>query len=211
MPEYIRRKRFRPYRKGIPSAFLPLVMALGLTIGFFKLISSELRPVIQTTAVSQTMNLISITVAGAVDDCLTTEGFQYSDFITTETGSDGTIISLTGRVAECSRFKRCVIESVSTRLEDIPSDELAIPIGNLTGNLLFSGLGPDIRVNIHAVGDIVATYSNSFTAAGVNQTHHGVYLDITATVHLLIPGEMIPVTVTDRMLLDLKTCVSLSE
>ncbi len=199
MPRYIRRWAFRPRRRGMPPVLLPLLVAAGLTIGFFSLLSSQLRPLIETMAVSKATNLISTTVTAAVDDCLTEEGMDYSRFIELVTDETGRIVSLSGRPAESSRFRRQVVERITARLKDIPKEELGIPLGNLTGRLLLSGIGPDVRVEIQAVGDIVTKYSNSFTAAGVNQTLHGIYLDISATVYLLIPGEVIPVTVEDSV------------
>lgn len=183
----------------MPPVLLPLLVAAGLTISFFSLLSSQLRPLIETMAVSKATNLISTTVTAAVDDCLTEEGMDYSSFIELVTDETGRIVSLSGRPAESSRFRRQVVERITARLKDIPKEELGIPLGNLTGRLLLSGIGPDVRVEIQAVGDIVTKYSNSFTAAGVNQTLHGIYLDISATVYLLIPGEVIPVTVEDSV------------
>ena len=76
---------------------------------------------------------------------------------------------------------------------------LAIPLGNLTGIVLFSALGPSVRVRVQSVGDVKTAYENEFTSAGVNQTKHSIYLNTEVTVYLLIPGEIIPVTVQERV------------
>lgn len=199
MPGRFQRRVFRPHTKGIPSFVVPVLVAVLLCVCFFYYFSTELRPIIETVAVSRATNLISSEISGTVDDCISASGLQYSDFISMEKNANGDVTSLTGRPAESNRFKRQVIEEISSSLNEISAGELAIPIGNLTGNLLLSGLGPEIRVSVHTIGEITATYRSSFAAAGVNQTHHGIYLDITATVHLLIPGEIISVTVTDSI------------
>jgi len=199
MSGFMRRRAFRPYRKGIPPILLPVFVALVLCAAFFKLVSSELRPVIETVAVSRATNLISMKIGSAVDDCLLETEMTYADFITMEVNETGGIASLSGRPAETSRFKRQVIETITGQLNCVSSEELDIPIGNLTGSIFLSGLGPEIRVEVYTIGEVTATYRNSFVAAGVNQTHHGVYLDIVATVHLLIPGEIIPVTVSEQI------------
>lgn len=199
MHRYLRRKKFRPYRRGIPPIIVPILIALGLSAGFFRLVSLELRPIIETVAVSQSTNLISELVSGAVDECLSERQMGYSDFITMETAPNGKVLSLTGRPGESSSFKRLVTERIAARLNNISLGELDIPIGNLTGSIFLTGFGPEIRVKVYSIGEVTATYSNSFSAAGVNQTHHGVYLNIAVTIHLLIPGEIIPVTVTDQI------------
>ncbi|MDE6280627.1 MAG: sporulation protein YunB, partial [Oscillospiraceae bacterium] len=56
-----------------------------------------------------------------------------------------------------------------------------------------------VRVRVDSVGEVIADYTNSFTSAGVNQTLHRVCLDITATIYLFLPGEVLPVTVSSSV------------
>lgn len=199
MPRYLRRRAFRPRRRGVPPVLPPLLIAAVAAICFFGLVSARLRPMIKAMAVSKATNLISAAVSGAVDDCLTREGLDYDDFITLTTDGAGKIVSLTGKPAEGSRFRRQVVSDLAECLETISPEEFGIPLGTLTNRLLLSGLGPDVRVKIQSIGDMTAEYSNSFSAAGVNQTLHSIYLDVTVTVYLLIPGEIVPVTVEDSV------------
>lgn len=199
MPRAVWRRNFRPYRRGIPPFLLPVFLALVLSIAFFRLVAAELRPVIETVSVSRCTNLISTLISSTVDECLSEQQMEYSNFITTETDQNGNIISLSNDPVTSSRFKNLVTARIAEELDRISADDLDIPIGNLTGSIFLAGLGPDIRVKIYTVGEVTVAYSHSFVSAGVNQTLHGVYLEITATVHLLIPGEVIPVTVTDRV------------
>lgn len=199
MPRTVWRRNFRPYRKGIPPLLLPVLVALALSIAFFRFVSAQLRPIIETVSVSRATNLISTLISGTVDECLSEQQMEYSNFITTEMDQNGNIISLSNNPAASSRFKNLVTARIAEELNCVSADGLNVPIGNLTGSIFLTGFGPDIRVKIYTVGEVTAIYTNSFVSAGVNQTLHGVYLEITATVHLLIPGEIIPVTVTDRV------------
>jgi len=199
MPIPVRRKRFRPYRRGFPRMLLPVCVAAVLSVTFFLIISSELRPLVETVTVSRSANLISSLISSAVDDCLSDEQMEYADFVTVDTDDMGKILSLSGKPAESSRFKRLVIDRIVGSVSGISPDDLSVPIGNLSGSVLLSGFGPDIRVRVYTVGEVTATYVNTFSAAGVNQTHHGVYLEVSVTIHLLIPGEIVPVTVNDRI------------
>jgi hypothetical protein len=60
-------------------------------------------------------------------------------------------------------------------------------------------VGPNIRVSVHSVGDVSVVFDNEFTSAGVNQTRHAVYLNVSVTIYLLIPGEIIPVSAEERV------------
>ncbi|HIT32123.1 MAG TPA: sporulation protein YunB [Candidatus Enterenecus stercoripullorum] len=183
----------------MPAWLPPLLIAAGLILLFFVILSSQLRPVIRSMAVSKAANLISSISAAAVDDSLDDLQMEYSSFITMERNSDGSVVSLSGNIQASSRFKRQVVDSLVNRLEHIDGDELGIPIGTLTGRLLLSGLGPEIRVNIQTVGDVTANLESAFSSAGVNQTLHRITLDLTIVIYLVIPGEVVPVTVEERI------------
>ena len=138
-------------------------------------------------------------IDAAVDNCLQENSMSYSDFVTMETDSAGKVTSITSNTAANSRFKRQVVETVTRQLTAMDSDALSVPLGTLTGQPLLSGVGPSVRVNVDSVGEVTADYHNSFTSAGVNQTLHRVCLDITATVYLFLPGEVLPVSVSSSV------------
>ncbi len=186
-------------RGNVPAWLPPLLIATGLILLFFMVLSSQLRPVIRTMAVSKVTNLISSISAAAVDDSLDDLQMEYSSFIIMERNGDGSVVSLSGNIQASSRFKRQVVDSLVNRLENIDADELGIPIGTLTGRLLLSGLGPEIRVNIQTVGDVTANFESSFSNAGVNQTMHRITLELTIIIYLVIPGEVVPVTVEESV------------
>ena len=189
----------RGRRGNVPAWLPPLLIATGLILLFFMVLSSQLRPVIRTMAVGKVTNLISSISAAAVDDSLDDLQMEYSSFIIMERNGDGSVVSLSGNIQASSRFKRQVVDSLVNRLENIDADELGIPIGTLTGRLLLSALGPEIRVNIQTVGDVTANFESSFSNAGVNQTMHRITLELTIIIYLVIPGEVVPVTVEESV------------
>lgn len=195
----LRRRFVRLRQGGIVPILTPILIALVLSLLFIHVINGQLRPILETVAASRASNLMTQVISAAVDDCLTANGMSYTDFVTVETDTMGKVTSLTGNTAENSRFKRQVVDAVMERIESLDGAALSVPLGNLTGQLLLSGWGPTVRVEVYSVGDVAADYSNSFTAAGVNQTRHQIDLDITATVYLFLPGEILPVTVSNTI------------
>lgn len=193
------RRRLVRARRRLPPAVLPLLLTAVVSVVFFQRLSFSLKPLIQTMAVSKATNLISLAISEEMDGSLNEEMLSYQDFISAEKDQAGQVTMLSFQTAESARFKRLITERLAKRLESIEPDVLAIPLGNLTGVLLFSSLGPSVRVQVQSVGDVKTAYENEFTAAGVNQTKHSVYLSLDVTVYLLIPGEIIPVTVQERV------------
>lgn len=186
-------------REGPLAAVLPVGLALALAFLLLGGLNGRLRPVLEAKATSQATNLMTQAIDAAVDNCLQENHLNYADFVTVETDTAGKVTSLTSNTAANSRFKRQVVEAVIRQLSAIDSGALGVPLGSLTGHPLLSGAGPRVRVKVDSVGDVTAGYVNSFDAAGVNQTVHRVSLEITATMRLFLPGEILPVSVTSSV------------
>lgn len=178
------------------ALILGSLVAAGLLL---QNLNSQLLPVLETKASSQAANLITQAINIAVDNCLQENDMSYGDFVTIATDSAGKVTALTSNTAANSRFKRQVVEAVIRQLNGLDSDALGVPLGTLTGQPLLSGAGPCVRVRVDSVGEVTADYANSFTSAGVNQTLHQICLDITATVRLFLPGNIIPVSVSNSV------------
>ena len=68
--------------------------------------------------------------------------------------------------------RRRFSDTVLTRISQVPTGDLSIPIGSLTGSTLLAGRGPRITVRMESVGSSEANFRNAFTSAGINQTQH---------------------------------------
>lgn len=189
---------FRPHRR-FPAAVLPVFLSLALAITFFVSISRRLEPIIRTIATSNTINQISLAINQSAASCLLSEDTKYQDFVDIATDTEGRITSISFRMVEGNQFKKDFITALCNRLDRIESEALSVPLGNLSGILLFSAMGPDIRVSIQSVGDVLAVYENEFIDVGINQTKHMIYIKVSVTVYLTVPGSIIPVTVDDKI------------
>ena len=199
MPVKLKRLSDVLRQEGPLSVVLPVLLALILVCLLLHTLNGKLRPVLETTASSKATNLMVQAIDVAVDNCLQENDMSYRDFVTLGTDSAGKVASITSNTVANSRFRRQVVEAVIRQLGAMDSEELGVPLGTLTGQPLLSGAGPRVRVKVDSVGEVTADYSNTFTSAGVNQTLHRICLDITATVYLFLPGEILPVSVSSSV------------
>ncbi|MDE6261465.1 MAG: sporulation protein YunB [Oscillospiraceae bacterium] len=199
MPVKLKRLSVYLRREGPLTILVPVLAALVLAWLILHTLNGRLRPVLEAAASSRATNLMGQAIDTAVDNCLQENDMNYADFVTMETDSAGKVTSLTSNTAANSRFKRQVVEAVARQLSTLDSDALGVPLGTLTNQPLLTGAGPKVRVKVDSVGEVTADYTNSFTSAGVNQTLHRVCLDITATIYLFLPGEVLPVTVSSSV------------
>ena len=180
-------------------AVLPVLAALLLGGAAVGAVNRRLGPVLEAKASSQATNLMTQAIDAAVDSCLQENGMSYGDFVTITTDGAGKVTALTSNTAANSRFKRQVVEAVTRQLATLDSDGLGIPLGTLTGQPLLSGKGPSVRVRVDSVGEVTAGYDNSFTAAGVNQTLHRIWLEVDVPMTLLLPGGEVEASLHTRL------------
>ena len=192
MPVKIKRLAFYLRQGGAVTVAVPALAALLVSGLLLHVINGRLRPVLEAAASGQATSLMTQAIAIAVDNCLQENSMGYGDFVTIEKDA-------ASNTASNSRFKRQVVEAVTRQLTTLDSGALGVPLGTLSGQALLSGMGPPVRVRVDSVGEITADYVNSFTAAGVNQTLHRVCLEITATIYLFLPGEVLPVSVSSSV------------
>ena len=95
----------------------------------------------------------------------------------------------TARVSNLvNRMQGQITDEILHRLSEVATSELEIPLGTLTGSALLAGRGPSLFVRMQAVGSASAAFRNQFTAAGINQTRHQIFLDVDVYMSILLPG-----------------------
>ena len=74
------------------------------------------------------------------------------------------------------------------QLDTTAQQEVSIRLTTLLGSNIFSGTGPKISVKIQPIGSVKAAYISEFASAGINQTRHRIYLELSCDVYILMPS-----------------------
>lgn len=181
-------------RRRIPPAVLAAVCALLLFAAFLSAVNQRLQPVLETFASSGAKNRVTALVSGAVADCVAQQGFGYADFVQVRTDAEGQVTALTSSLAAAGALREQAAAYIIRRLEGVEETHFGVPLGTLTGWAFLSGRGPEVRARILSVGDVALDLRHDFSDAGINQTVHRIYLDISVSVYLALPGKVLPVT-----------------
>lgn len=73
--------------------------------------------------------------------------------------------------------------------------------GSFTGFKLLSGKGPGVPIRISSIGNVETDLRSEFTAQGINQTLHRVYLQVECEISILTPFENITEKITNQVLI----------
>ncbi|MCX7695127.1 MAG: sporulation protein YunB [Caloramator sp.] len=121
---------------------------------------------------------------------------SYDDIITVKTDKDGNIVMIQANSVELNRIGSEISLSVQDRIRSIEGRKGSIPIGVVLKNDILANYGPKIPFKMKPVGSVNTNYRSEFQAAGINQTRHIIYLDIKASVQVIVPFARNNVSVT---------------
>lgn len=115
------------------------------------------------------------------------KNISYKDMITIHKNMNGEVTLIQVNAMEVNRIESETALYVAESLREISMGGISIPLGQVTGSQILANLGPKIKVSLVPVGTVEVDISESFEEAGINQTRHKVFLDITTWVKIVVP------------------------
>ena len=182
---------FYGYRRYLPRRILAKCLLVVLITAFpvlAVLASSRMQTHLirlATTRVTSTVNRI---VSETVNEAVEKGTFEYDRMISFEKDNNGSITAVKSNMTEFNRLQAVILKEVLSKVSEVSTRELSIPIGSLTGSSLLAGRGPRLTVNMETVGSSTAQLENEFSSAGINQTKHCILLRVDVSVSILLPG-----------------------
>ena len=174
--------RRRMDRRRVLRALLFLTMVLALTVAFIA--ATQMRPLLESMATTRVSNTVTRIVSEAVYEAIEKGELQYDGLVAFEKDTEGHITAVRSNMAAFNHLQAEILDTVLTRISQVPTGDLSIPIGSLTGSALLAGRGPRISVRMESVGSSEANFRNAFTSAGINQ----IILTVDVSVSILLPG-----------------------
>lgn len=115
-------------------------------------------------------------------------GVGYDDLVSVERDGEGNIRAITSDALEINRLARVTAYSAQAILREMCEEDIAIPLGAFTGIKAWAGFGPQIGMKIIPVSSVTCRFTSDFQTAGINQTRHSVYLEISADMSVVMPA-----------------------
>ena len=165
-----------------------LLFLISLVLFVILYATAQLRPLLESLAVTRVSNTVNRIVAEAVDEAIQQGDISYEQLISFEKDTEGRVTAVHSNMAAFNRLQTDILDIILTRVDQVSAREISIPVGTLTGTALLAGRGPRINVRMESVGSSSARFENAFSSAGINQTKHQIILNIDVTVSILLPG-----------------------
>ncbi len=178
--KYKKRKR----RKARLLLFIFLLFfSLGLTYLF-----CVVNPVVLEATKHSIFSLSTSAVSDAVYDVLQEENLTYNELVEIEYDKDDNVSVISLKTIKLNLIARRFYQVAQVYLDRMGDMGVDVALGTFTGIPFMSGIGPKINLKLVSIGAMTSTFKNYFVSAGINQTNHSVYIQLFASVSLILPA-----------------------
>lgn len=159
--------------------------------------NAQIRGLAQTQVKNTTSDLIN----DAIDKQIETGNVQYDRIVYFEKDLNGRITALKTNMSEVNRLKTDILNIINDEILALETTELGISVGSLILPEIFSGRGPRIPLQILSIRNSEASFSSTFTEAGINQTLHQINMHISVDIAVLVLGRTDYFTVSSQVVI----------
>lgn len=138
-------------------------------------------------AVAQSENIASEIIENAIVSVLYENDITYSTMVEIEKDANGRVATVKADAVKMNMLKSKIGAEISKDILDTDSREISIPLGTILGVSALSGKGPKIKTTVTLASNVTSTINNSFTSTGINQTMHEIYVNVNATIYVIMP------------------------
>ncbi|MBR2974894.1 MAG: sporulation protein YunB [Clostridia bacterium] len=199
MSYYMRVTKHSAKRRKIVKRLIAFAVVILIVVTIVTSYSDSARQVALDYANAQ---VFSIT-ANAVNDAVYSVMSELCDqqLVTVLHNSVGDVVLLQANSAVIGKIAKDTAKIVEDKINSIENLSISIPIGTLSGVTFFIGSGPKVKFSVEPIGSVACKVYSQFESAGINQTLHKIYLEITSKVDVVLPNRSSTVTLDTPVLL----------
>jgi len=186
-------------RNGVRHLLRWIVILLAAAVVGLFLFRSKYHAAIRDLAKTQVINSTSDLINDAIDEQIDTGNIQYDRIVYFEKDLNGRITALKTNMSEINRLKTDILNLINDEILALDTSDLGIPLGSLVLPEFLAGKGPGIPVHILSIRNSDASFTSSFTEAGINQTLQRLIMEVSVDVSILVLGQTDSFTVSSQV------------
>lgn len=170
---------------------IPAVAVFLLAVaGIFAFIELRIKSVRDELSTLEANSVASSALTAGLEKALADYKLNYDDIVSFTYDSQGNIKSLSTDIITLNTLGSEIGTNTDEYINNIGTYEISLPVTSLLGGQLFSGMGPDVSFYVTMRGLTSTSFENRFEAAGVNQTRHQIFLNVTIRTNIVFRGEV---------------------
>lgn len=160
------------------------VLAFGLTL--FIIVDQRLKPTLLQIAEARATVIATQAINRAVNERIS-RTMKYEDLYMVRTDNRGRVVLMQPNTGEINRLASDTTIQVQEVLRSVSEEKIRVPLGQVFGSQLLASLGPWIAVRVVPIGTVETAVLDRFEAMGINQSRHKVYMQVKASVKIVVP------------------------
>ena len=173
---------FKKYKKkSVKILIISLIVVLISTVFSFMV-----NPVIMDTVEAKSKAIATRAMNSSVADVVM-NSIIYDDLVTIISDEFGNISMIQANSLEINNLSKDLAQICEQRISEYGGKGVTIPVGTFTGIPLLVGRGPRVNVKMTPIGAVVCKFMSHFESAGINQTVHKIYVNISANISVIMP------------------------
>ena len=157
-----------------------------LIFSFIKL-DKAVRPSAQMQAEQLSEHTAYQIITDTVSRYIAESDCTYSKFSTIVYDEYGNVSSVEALAENINFIQSELTSEINENLHISGKTQAEIPLGNISGSYLLADKGPVIKIGICPVGTAEVKLVSTFDTAGINQTRHRIYAEISADMASSFP------------------------
>ena len=174
-------------RKITPIAVAFLTVAIGALLILAEIRISNIRKELVNYSAR---NAASAAATAGIENSLDTDRVKYSDLIKFGRDENGNIVSVTTDAYALNKIGNNIGTEIDNIINEMKSYVIKFPVTVLFSEQFINGRGPKMPMVFVMTGITTTDFENEFTAAGVNQTHHRIMMNITVNTYVIHSGNV---------------------
>lgn len=177
---------FRKKRQLPVKLIIIALLTLGLTVTFV-LVDRILQPTLFAFARVKAINLATEIINQTVREKLVDQQLEYREIVQIHKDAKGKIVLLQADTIKLNKISNEITLKVQETLRNLDNESIDIPMGQLLGVHLLAARGPEFTVRMIPVGTVRVDIIDRFEGAGINQTRHLIWLDLSSEFQIAVP------------------------
>ena len=171
---YYRRKR----RRIAIFLVFPLLIISSISYVLFQLSHSFVR-ISEDKIHNLTFSMINEIVENEMEKIDTSNLIEY------KFDSNEKIVAVNANVSIMNKLNNGISEQLSNKMSNLEHIFIKLPLGSFVSGNFFSGVGPEIPVEIVLLNRVNTEYHTDFTSTGINQSRHRIIINVTCDIGIL--------------------------
>ena len=170
-----------------PTKLAVVILALVLMIIVpFGVVESNMKPTILAVAKAYADQIAVRAIQDAINEKVA-KSVEYKDLIFIRTDNRGRVVLMQANTIKINSLAADTTLEIQKSLAKLEGKVIPIPVGQVLKSQLLAAYGPKIHVTLVPMGTVKVKVIDDFQQAGINQTRHRIFLNVTGNVKIIIP------------------------